>query len=190
MCSQREARDKLICEAQSRIKWRRSCMTAIRKRLDKMETESELKEIFSSTISKWSETAAVDRAKYQVKYQKTIRSQRRIRCLQENYNKNGYIYKTYLQEESTNTTTGRKQDSYIWGASIVQILLSQYIVLWEPRNKEVHRKTKEHQERTRKERLKIEASQLNSMKDITRPSDMFLFHANEEDTLSSQHHEQ
>ena len=110
--------------------------------------------------------------------------------MQENYNKNGYIYKIYLQEESTNTTTGRKQDSYTWGASIVQVLLSQYIVLWEPRNKEVHRKTKEHQERTRKERLKIEASQLNSMKDITRPSDMFLFHANEEDTLSSQHHEQ
>ena len=103
--------------------------------------------------------------------------------MQENYNKNGYIYKIYLQEESTNTTTGRKQDSYTWGASIVQILLSQYIVLWELRNKEVHRKTKEHQERTRKERLKIEASQLNSMKDITRPSDMFLFHANEEEYI-------
>jgi hypothetical protein len=96
MCNQRETRDHMsICEAQSRIKWRRPCMIAIRKRLDKMETESELKEIFSSTISKWLETAAVDRAKYQVKYQKTIRSQRRIRCLQENYNKNGYTYKTY-----------------------------------------------------------------------------------------------
>ena len=54
-------------------------MTAIRKRLDKMETELELKEISSSAISEWLETATVDRAKYQVKYQKTIRSQRRIR---------------------------------------------------------------------------------------------------------------
>ena len=82
-----------------------------------METELELKEISSSAISEWFETATVDRIKYQVKYQKTIRSQKEESdgdiCLQENYNKNGYIYKIYLQEESTNTTTGRKQDSYI-----------------------------------------------------------------------------
>ena len=44
-----------------------------------METELELKEISSSAISKWLDTATVDRAKYQVKYQKTIWSQRRIR---------------------------------------------------------------------------------------------------------------
>ena len=54
-------------------------MTAIRKRLDKMETELELKEISSSAISEWFETATVDRIKYQVKYQRTIQSKRRIR---------------------------------------------------------------------------------------------------------------
>jgi hypothetical protein len=48
------------------------------------------------------------------------------------------------------------------------------------RNEEVHRKTKEHQQKTRKERLKIEVSRLNSMKDIARPREMFLFHANED----------
>lgn len=80
MCNQRETRDHmLICEAQSRIKWRRLCMTAIRKRLDKMGTESELKEISSSAIAKWLETATADRAKYPVNYHKTVRSQRRIR---------------------------------------------------------------------------------------------------------------
>ena len=80
MCNQRETRDHMsICEAQSRIKWRRPCMITIRKRLDKMETGLELKEISSSAISEWLETATVDRAKYQVEYQKTIWSQRRIR---------------------------------------------------------------------------------------------------------------
>ena len=41
------------------------CMTAIRNQVDKMETESELKEMLSSTaIAKWLETVTVDRANY------------------------------------------------------------------------------------------------------------------------------
>jgi hypothetical protein len=36
-------------------------MNAIRKQLDKMETESEMKQIFSSAIAEWLETAEVDR---------------------------------------------------------------------------------------------------------------------------------
>ena len=62
-----------------------------------------------------------------------------------------YIYKTQQQE-------GNKIVIHTWGASIVQTLLSQYIILWELQNKEVHRKTKEHQGRTQKERLKIEVN--------------------------------
>ena len=90
--------------------------------------------------------ATADRAKYPVNYHKTIWSQRRIRWQHMFAGKLSSQEWLYLPEERTNTTTTRKQDSYTWGASIVQILLSQYIVLWELRNKEVHRKTKEHQE--------------------------------------------
>ena len=110
-------------------------MTAIRKRLDKMETESELKEMFGSAIAEWLEIATADRAKYPVNYHKTIWSQRRIRWQHMFAGKLSSQEWLYLPEERTNTTTTRKQDSYIWGASIVQILLSQYIVLWELRNK-------------------------------------------------------
>jgi hypothetical protein len=154
-------------------------MTAVRKELDKMETESELQGMLSSAIAEWLEKATEDRTKYPVKYHKAIKSQRRIGWRHLFAGKLSQEW-LYLQEESTNTTTGRKRDRYIWGASIVQILLSQYIALWELRNEEVHGKTKEHQERTRKERLRIEVSRLNSMKDNERPSDMFLFHANED----------
>jgi hypothetical protein len=116
--------------------------------------------MFSSAIAEWLETATVDRANYPVKCHKAIQSQRRIGWRHIFAGKLAQEW-LYLQEESTNTTTGRKRDSYIRGASIVQILLSQYIALWELRNEEVHGKTKEHQYRTRKERLKIEASRLN-----------------------------
>ena len=121
-------------------------MNAIRKRLYKMETELELKEMFGSAIAEWLEIATADRAKYPVNYHKTIWSQRRIRWQHMFAGKLSSQEWLYLPEERTNTTTTRKQDSYIWGASIVQILLSQYIVLWELQNEEVHRKTKEHQE--------------------------------------------
>jgi hypothetical protein len=183
MCDQRETRDHmLICEAQSRIKWRRSSMTALRNRLEYMETENELKETLSTVIAEWLETADVDITKYTGKYHKAIKAQRIIGWRHMFAGKISQEWLT-LQEESTNTTTGRKRDSYIWGASIVQVLLTQFIKLWELRNEEVHGKTKEHQERTRKERLRIEVGRLNSMKDDARPSDMFLFHANEEEYI-------
>ena len=46
--------------------------------LDKMETESELKEMLSTTIAEWLETVTVDRANYPGKYHDAIRSQTRI----------------------------------------------------------------------------------------------------------------
>ena len=54
-------------------------MTAIRNLLDKMETESELKEMLSTAIAEWLETATVDRANYPEKYHNAIQSQKRIR---------------------------------------------------------------------------------------------------------------
>jgi hypothetical protein len=108
MCNKRETRDHmLLCEAQSRIKWRRSCMTAIRKQLDKIETESELKEMFCSALAEWLETATVVRDKYPVKYQKAITSQTRIGWRHIFAGKLSQEW-LHLQEESTNTTTGKK----------------------------------------------------------------------------------
>jgi hypothetical protein len=80
-----------------------------KKQLDKMETESELKEMFSSAIAEWLETAEVDRKKYPVKYHKAIQSQRRIgwrHIFKENCHKNGYNYtmKAPTQRQGGNVT--------------------------------------------------------------------------------------
>ena len=65
----------------------------------------------------------------------------------------------------------------MWGASIVELLLNQYISLWELRNEEVHRKTAEKQEHIRKTNLSETVCKLNNnQKDQARPSDMCLFH--------------
>ena len=65
MCNKQETRDHMmICEAQSQIKWRRSCMSAIRKQMDKMGTESELKVMISTAIAECLETGQVDISQY------------------------------------------------------------------------------------------------------------------------------
>jgi hypothetical protein len=61
-----------------------------------------------------------------------------------------------LQTESTTITNVRKCHSSVWGASIVEVLLSQFIKLWELRNDKVHGKTEAQQEHTRKMKLCIE----------------------------------
>ena len=60
----------------------------------------------------------------------------------------------------------------------MEVILSEFIQLWEIRNKEVHGKTKERNETLRKKKLTIEKKRLNSMKNEARPGDQFLFHDN------------
>jgi hypothetical protein len=60
-----------------------------------------------------------------------------------------------------------------------------FIKLWEQRNEEVHGKTIEQQETTRKTKLSIDARKLNNLKDKARSLDMGLFHADIEEFLDN-----
>ena len=94
----------------------------------------------------------------------------------------GHISQEWIKlfEESGRENTNKKQhdQSYLWGASVVKVMLSEFVCLWEMRNEEVHRKTKERNETLQKKKLTVETKRLNSMKDETRPGDQFLFHNN------------
>jgi hypothetical protein len=63
--------------------------------------------------------------------------------------------------------------------------LKYFIKLWEQRNEEVHGKTTEQQETTRKIKLRSDARKLNILKGKARPIDMGLFHANIEEYLDN-----
>jgi hypothetical protein len=56
---------------------------------------------------------------------------------------------------------GKVRNDYIWGASIVEILLGKIIDLWKIRNDEVHGITEEIQEKRRKHRLFDKVKNLN-----------------------------
>jgi hypothetical protein len=146
--------------------------------LDTIETELALKETLSTAIAEWLKTGEVNNvSNYPIKYANAILSQERIGW---QHFFAGKITQEWLklQADSTNKMVGKKRDCcYVWGASIVGVTLKYFIKLWEQRNEEVHGKTTEQQETTRKTKLSIDARKLNSLKDKGRPVDMGLFHA-------------
>jgi len=100
-------------------------------------------------IAEWLETEHVDIEEYPVRFHPAIKSQSIIgwRHLFAGRLSQEWLL---LQEESTTVTTVRKRHSSVWGASIIEVLVVQFIKLWELRNEEVHGKTEEQQEQTRK----------------------------------------
>jgi hypothetical protein len=126
-------------------------------------------------IAEWLETEHVDIEEYPVRFHPAIKSQSIIgwRHLFAGRLSQEWLL---LQEASTTVTTVRKRHSSVWGASIIEVLVVQFIKLWELRNEEVHGKTEEQQEQTRKLKLSSELKRLNNMRDIARPSDVCLFH--------------
>jgi hypothetical protein len=91
-----------------------------------------------------------------------------------------------MAPDTANYTTqnrGKTERQLYLGASIVEVTLSQYIKLWELRNEEVHGKTAEQQEQTKKLKLAVEVRKLDTWKNESRPEDMCLFHANIEDFI-------
>ena len=79
--------------------------------------------------------------------------------------------KLYKESKRTNTNKNQHDQSYLWGASVVKVLLLELVRLWEIRNEEVHGKTKERNETLQKKKLTIETKWLNSLKDYAQPGD-------------------
>jgi hypothetical protein len=154
----------------------------MQRKLDYLETDFALGETICTVVAEWLETGNVDISKYPIKYATAIISQENIGW---RHFFGGKISQEWLklQDESTNITTTKKPEGYIWGASLAETTLKKFINLWELRNEEVHGRTIEQQESTRKEKLGTEVKKLNSMKNKARPSDMCLFHENEEEYI-------
>ena len=145
-------------------------MTKLQKKLNKLNTAFELKETLCSIITDWIKNNKVDINKYPQKYHETLITQDNIGW---SHIFAGHISQELIKlyEESVCANTNKNQQShlYLWGASVMEVILSEFIQLWEIRNKEVHGKTKERNETQRKKKLTIETIRLNSMKNEARP---------------------
>jgi hypothetical protein len=150
-------------------------MTALRNRMEFLETESELTETLSTAIAEWLSSGDVRVTKYPHKYHNAINTQHSIGW---RHFFTGKISQEWskLHKDSSKTIDENKREIYIQGASIVELTLKHFIELWELRNEEVHRKTEQQQEKIRKQKLCTELRRLNIMSNTSQPSDVCLFH--------------
>ena len=146
-------------------------------KLDKLKTDHKLKETLCVVIADWMENNKVEINEFPQKYHDTLITQETIGW---SHMFAGHISQEWIKlfEESmfANTNKNQHNHSYLWSTSVVEVILSEFVCLWEIRNKEVHGKTKERNETLRKKKLTIETKRLNPMKDETRPGNQFLFH--------------
>ena len=154
-------------------------MTKLRKKLDKHKIDHELKETMCMIIADWMENNTVEINKFPQKNHDAMNTQENIGW---SHMFAGHISQEWikLHEDSrlTNNSKNQHDQSYLWGTTLVEVLLSKFVRLWEIRNQEVHGETKERNETLRKKKLTIETKRLNSLKDDARPGDRFLFHDN------------
>ena len=145
-------------------------MTKFWKKLDKLKTNHKLIEMLCMVIADWMENSKVEINKFPQKYHDAMITQENIGW---SHMFAGHIsqewIKLYKESRCTNTNKNQHNQSYLWGASVVEVLLSEFVRLWEIRNEEVHGKTKERNETLRKKKLTIEAKRLKLLKDNARP---------------------
>jgi len=64
---------------------------------------------------------------------------------------------------------------HVWESSVAEISLNFFMELWEKENQHVNRKTEAEQQSRRIEKLCIKIRKLHNLRDLTGPSDDFIF---------------
>ncbi|OEU11291.1 hypothetical protein FRACYDRAFT_246405 [Fragilariopsis cylindrus CCMP1102] len=180
LCHQIETQEHILrCKSNTRLQGRRKFITKLRNRLAYLGTQFAISETLCSSINEWLETGEVDYYDYPKRFHKAIKTQDSIGWRHIFAGKLSQQW-IILHDASPVVEGIAKREGYVWGASITEITMTHFIQSWELRNEEVHGKTEEQQEKTRKARLMIEVRRLNSMRSEARPSDECLFIDNEE----------
>jgi len=179
MCDGVETRDHMIqCKAESRAAWRVRFMTALRRKMKALSTKFEVEETLGTALCDWMEHGRVEISKFPPKFEAALKSQETIGW---RHVFAGKLSQQWLRlQGDVHLEDGKIRTDYLWGASIVEVILTKFMELWELRNEEVHGKTEEVQEQRRKFRLSGKVRELDKLKQDARPADMGLFHENVE----------
>ena len=173
LCGAVETREHLLqCSHPSRISWRISTISQIRDSLIKHQVQASIIDALCSCVTDWLDNGTVRDA---------IASQNRIGWRQLFM---GKISTEWLHLPNSYTATrGADRPPYIWGTSVVEICLRQYIALWEQRNKEIHDPSNElHLE---KQRLAKATRKLHNLRHKAQFKDAALFPENVEQFIET-----
>jgi hypothetical protein len=110
--------------------------TALRKKMKSLETKYDIEETFMTALCNWMENNEVDLNKFPSRFKAALASQEHIGWRHVFL---GKLSQYWLQlQGDVILKDGKVRNNYIWGASIVEILLGKIIELWKIRNDEVH----------------------------------------------------
>ena len=148
--------------------------------MNSRHTNDNLIETMTTAIAAWMEHGEVNEEKFPKKYHKVLFPQVNIRWNQLFMGRISQewlrLYENSYEKPIGCTKSPHYYNGFVWGASIVEIILCQIIILWENQNKDIHGHTDKEAETLREEKLIEKAQELNSQHCNTQPSDTFLFH--------------
>ena len=124
----------------SRVEWRRKLVKDLRQTLKDKHTGYAVIETMASAVTEWLDTGEVGIQVYPPSFKNVLLSQTDIGWKHLFHGKLSNLWFPMYESSRTQGTQGeeRKTESYIWGASIVEVFLRSHIRLWETRNHEVH----------------------------------------------------
>jgi hypothetical protein len=153
-------------------------MSALRRKMKALSTKFAVEETFGTALCDWMEHGKVVISSFPPKFEAALKSQERIGW---RHIFSGKLSQHWLRlQGDVHLEDGKVRNDYLWGASIIEVILLKFMELWELRNDEVHGKTEEVQEHRRKFRLSGKVRELDKFKQDARPADMGLFHDNVE----------
>ena len=183
LCTCEETREHLLrCNHPSRVEWRRKVVKDLRSTLTHKNTGYAVIETMASAVTEWLDTGEVGIQSYPQSFRKVLLSQTDIGWHHLFNGKLSTLWFPRYESSRTHGTQGeeRKTESYVWGASIVEMILRSHIRLWETRNSEVHgdkhtTDTRQKLETFHRRKAIHDIKKLYTMEDKIRPSDKFLF---------------
>ena len=174
LCGDVETKEHLLtCKASTRVQWRVKLISTLRRRMASLHTDPGLQDTFCSAITDWLDTQSVPLAKYPSTYHPALITQSHIGWRQLFMGKMSQEWEK-LQGPTT-TPQGSTRPAYLWSATVLEILITLTIELWETRNAEVHGKTAAEQNAILLPKYRAEITRLQDLQTRMRSCDTIIF---------------
>ena len=145
------------CNIESRIQWRLSYITTLRKKMKEIKTDESLIDAMATILTEYLDSGQVSKEKYHQRFHEAIDSQNTIGF--EHFFL-GKISQKWLDLHLPHLPPDPNLSSrYTWGRHIVETTMKKMIDLWEIRNKEIHGNDEKEIEVIRKQRMTDEINQ-------------------------------
>jgi hypothetical protein len=133
ICKHEETSEHMLrCNHPSRLEWRRKLVKDLRQTLKDKKTGYAVIETLATAVTEWLDTGEVGIQVYPKSFRKVLLSQTDIGWKHLFHGKLSNLWFPMYESSRTQGTQGeeRKTESYVWGASIVEVFLRSHIRLW------------------------------------------------------------